>query len=162
MLSLRPATAPDAPLIVDMIHELAEFEREGGMVEATAADLLRDGFGAKPRFFCIIAEWDGEAAGYAFYFFTYSTWAGRPGLFLEDLYVREEFRGKGIGKAVLRHLARLAVQENCYAMSWEVLAWNTSAIEFYRSLDATFLDDWRLVRLMDEALHRLAEEGQQA
>jgi len=116
MLHIRVAAATDARLLVEMIRELAEFERELGQVDATAEDLLREGFGANPRFEALIGEWDGAPVAYAVYFFTFSTWSGRRSLFVEDLFVRAEFRRKGIGKAMLRHMAAIARERKCYAM----------------------------------------------
>ena len=158
MLSIRPATAEDAGPLATMIRELADFERELDLVSITEADLVRDGFGVDPKFRAVIAEWDRQAAGYAFFFGFYSTWQG-PQLFLEDLFVRPQFRGKGLGKALLRYVANIAKRENCRAMRWEVLSWNHSAIELYKSLGATFLDDWRLVLLPSEGVQRLAEKA---
>lgn len=157
MLSIRPANVGDVPLLTRFIRELAEFERELDLVIVTEADLLRDGFGAQPKFRALIAEWSGEPAGYALFFGFYSTWEGRPGLFIEDLFVRGQFRGKGIGKGLLATVARIARQENCFGMRWEVLDWNQRAIGLYRSLGATFLDRWRAVLLSGEALKSLAE-----
>jgi len=136
MLTIRPATPADVPLILEFIRELANYEREPQAAVATAADLLRDGFGPEPKFRVDIAEWSGEPAGFALYFWNYSTWQGKPGLYLEDLFVRPRFRGKGIGKALLVHLARVAVKNNCGRLVWQVLDWNTPAIEFYKSLGA--------------------------
>src|ERR1700719_4132027 len=158
MLVIRNATAADATLIVDMIRELADFEHELEQVDATPQDLLRDGFGANPRFCASIAEWDGQPAAYALYFFTYSTWAGRPGLFVEDLFVRAQFRGKGIGKALLRHMAAIAREQNCYGMRWEVLNWNTPAIGFYRSLGAKLQDEWLPVLFMGKAFEEFGAQ----
>src|SRR5579863_1839806 len=124
MLIIREATASDAPLIVEMIRELADFERKLDQVDATPDDLLRDGFGENPSFRAFIAEWDGQPAAYILYFFTYSTWAGRPSSFVEDLFVRSRFRGKGIGTALLKRMAAIAREKNCYGMRWEVLSWN--------------------------------------
>ena len=155
MLSIRPATVDDATLLRTMIHELAEFERELDLVDIEEEDLVRDGFGANPKFRAWIAEWDGQAAGYTLIFDYYSTWEG-PGLFLEDLFVREQFRGRGIGSALLAAVARTAVQENRYGIHWEVLDWNEKAIEMYRALGAQFRDQWRPVLLTGEALLRLA------
>ncbi|HTZ58393.1 MAG TPA: GNAT family N-acetyltransferase [Acidobacteriaceae bacterium] len=151
MLTIRKANAADTPLMVEMIRELAEFEHELEQVDATAEDLLRDGFGTNPLFHALVAEWDGQPAGYALYFFTYSTWAGRPGLFVEDLFVRSQFRGKGIGKALLRHMAVIGRDQNCYGMRWEVLNWNTRAIGFYRSLGVKVQDEWLQVLFMGKA-----------
>jgi len=151
MLAIRNATAADAPLIMTMIRELAEFERELDQVDAIAEDLLRAGFGVNPHFEALIGEWDGAPVAYALYFFTFSTWAGRQSLFVEDLFVRAEFRRKGIGKAMLRHMAAIARERKCYGMRWEVLNWNTPAIEFYRSLGATLQTEWFPVLLQGKA-----------
>ena len=158
MLLIRPATKNDAALLLTMIRELAAFERMPELVTNREEDLARDGFGENPRFRALVAEWDGQAAGYAVYFDYYSTWAGR-GIFLEDLFVREAFRGRGIGKALLAAVARIAVDEHCYGIHWEVLDWNEKAIEMYKQLGATFRDQWRPVLLTDEALRRLAEKA---
>ena len=152
----RPAVAADVPLILEFIRGLATYEREPDAVTATEADLLRDGFGENPYYQCLIAESDGRPAGFAFYFFNYSTWTGRPGLYLEDLFVNPEFRGLGIGKALLARVAAIAVEKGCPRLQWEVLDWNTPAIEFYQALGAEFLDAWRNVRMTTEAIARLA------
>jgi len=141
-----------------MIRELADFERELDLCVIKEEDLVRDGFGPNPRFRALIAESDGQPAGYALFFDYYSTWAG-PGLFLEDLFVREQFRKRGIGKALLASVARIAVQEHCYGVHWEVLDWNEKAIEMYKSLGAEFRDQWRPVLLKDDALRLLAEKA---
>jgi GNAT superfamily N-acetyltransferase len=156
MLVIRKATVADATLIVEMIRELADFEHELEQVDATPQDLLRDGFGANPRFCASVAEWNGQPAAYALYFFTYSTWAGRPSLFVEDLFVRAQFRRKGIGKALLQHLAAVAREQNCYGMHWEVLNWNGAAIDFYRSFGAKIRNGWLPVLLMGPAFDELA------
>jgi len=154
--SIRAATQEDIPQILSFIRALATYEREPDAVTATEADLLRDGFGPNPFYFCLIAQSDGQAAGFAFYFFNYSTWVGRPGLYLEDLFVLPEFRGLGIGKALLKRVAAIAVEKGCPRLQWEVLDWNTPAIEFYQAMGAEFLDSWRNVRVSGEALTRLA------
>jgi len=154
MLSIRPAAAEDASLLRAMICELADFERELDLVSITEAELLRDGFGADPKFRALIAEWRGQPAGYACFFPFYSTWQGRQ-LFLEDLFVRPQFRGQGIGRALLSYLANIAMDENCRAIRWEVLNWNKSAVELYQSLRATFVDDWQL----GEGMRRPAEKA---
>jgi len=159
MLRIRPATIRDAALLRTMIRELAEFEHELEFVTISEDELKRDGFGKKPRFRALIAEWDGQAAGYALTFGYYSTWVG-PGLFLEDLFVREPFRGRGIGKALLAAVARVAVEEHCYGIHWEVLDWNEKAIELYKALGAKFRDQWRPVLLTGEALRRLAKKAE--
>jgi GNAT superfamily N-acetyltransferase len=156
MLSIRPAIAKDAALLAVLIRELAEYEHELDLVVVTEADLLRDGFGPQPKFRALIAEWEGQPAGYALFFGIYSTWAGRPGLFLEDLFVGSQFRGKGIGTKLLAAVARIAVAENCFGVRWEVLDWNRGAIKLYEALGAEFLDDRREVLLGGEALRLLA------
>jgi GNAT superfamily N-acetyltransferase len=156
MLSIRPATAADASLILDFIRRLAEYEREPNAVVATEADVIRDGFGPQPKYRCLIAEWHGKAAGFAFFFYNYSTWLGKPGLYLEDLFVLPEMRGHGIGKALLRKLAQIAVAEGCYGMRWQVLEWNEPAIKFYDTLGAHIMDEWETMRLMEPGLSRLA------
>src|SRR5579863_156946 len=156
MLTIRPATIHDVPLILQFIRDLAAYEREPDAVSATEADLIRDGFGERPEFRVVIAEWDGEPAGFALFFHNYSTWEGRPGLYLEDLFVRPEFRGKGIGKALLVHLARLAREEHCARFVWQVLDWNAPSIAFYESMGARFIQEWRTMRVEGEALQRLA------
>jgi GNAT superfamily N-acetyltransferase len=158
MLRIRDAAAADARLIMSMIRELAEFERELNQVDATAQDLVREGFGPSPNFHALIAEWDGQPVGYAVYFFTFSTWVGRQSLFIEDVFVREAFRQRGIGKQLFRHMARIARDRGCYGMRWEVLTWNTAAIEFYRSLGATLQTDWFPVLLHEKAFAEFAEQ----
>jgi len=162
MLTIRSAIPADVPLILEFIRDLAEYEREPQAAVASAADLLRDGFGPEPKFRVDIAEWSGEPAGFAFYFWNYSTWQGRPGLYLEDLFVRPRFRGKGIGKALLVHLARVALKNNCGRLVWQVLDWNTPAIEFYESLGAETMKEWLTMRVAGEALVRLATEDTSA
>ena len=156
MLTIRNATIDDVPVILEFIHRLAEYERAPEAVAATEEDLKRDGFGPAPKYRCVIAEWNNAPAGFAFYFYIYSTWMGRPGLYLEDLFVLPEMRGQGTGKALLRHLAQIAVRENCYGMRWQVLDWNEPSIRFYESLGATMLKDWETMRLMGPALDKLA------
>lgn len=157
MLSIRPATIKDVTLLRTLIRELAEFEHELDHVSIQESDLARDGFGTSPKFRALIAEWDAQAVGYALFFGYYSTWVG-PGLYLEDLFVRESFRGRGIGVALLASVAQIAVQENCIAMRWEVLDWNEKAIDLYKALGAEFQTRWHSVFLTDEPLQRLAEK----
>ena len=154
--TIRPATAEDVPQILTFIRALAEYEREPEAVVATEADLLRDGFGPNPFYWCLIAEQDGEPAGFALCFYSYSTWLGRPGVYLEDLFVLPRFRGLGIGKALLQRVAGVAVEKECPRLGWEVLDWNTPAIEFYSAMGAEFLDTWRNVLVSGEALRKLA------
>jgi GNAT superfamily N-acetyltransferase len=156
MISLRPATARDIPTILAMIRELAAYEREPDAVTATEQDLLRDGFGEAPRFRVLLAEEGGDALGFALYFFAYSTWRGRPVLYLEDLFVRPAHRKKGAGLALMRRLARIAVDAGCPRFVWEVLDWNEPSIRFYESLGAEVLRPWLNVRITGEALARLA------
>jgi len=158
MLRIRPAILSDAALLRTMIRELAEFEHLLDCVSIREEDLERDGFGATPRFRALIADWGGQAAGYAIFFGYYSTWAGR-GLYLEDLFVREAFRGRGIGQALLATVARIAVEENCYGIYWQVLDWNEKAIELYKALGAELRDQWLSVQLSGDALTRLAEKA---
>jgi GNAT superfamily N-acetyltransferase len=159
MLSIRLATADDAPLLSTLIHELAQFEHLEGETVVTAGHLVRDGFGPKPRFRALIAEWDGQAAGYALFFEFYSTFKGQPGLFLEDVFVREQYRQKGIGKALLAGVARAALDGGCFCMRWEVLDWNQPAIDFYRKLGAEFRDAWKSVNLRGNALQALGSQA---
>jgi GNAT superfamily N-acetyltransferase len=158
MLSIRAAMVEDVTLLRIMIRELAEYEHELNKVTITESDLVRDGFGPQPKFRALIAEWDGQPAAYALFFDFYSTWQGRQ-VFLEDLFVRPEFRGRKIGKRLLAAVARIAERDGCHGMRWEVLEWNHSAVEFYKSLGADFLDDWRLILLKEEDLRRLAESA---
>jgi len=157
-LSIRPAIAGDVPLLNTMIHELATFERlEASITEET---LLRDGFGPRPAFRALIAESQGASAGYALFFSSYNSFQGRS-LFLEDIYVREPFRGKGIGKAMLARLAAIAQAENCLSILFHVLDWNANAINAYRALGATLLDEWKVFCLEGRSLEALAQLGNQ-
>ena len=156
MLSIRAATVEDMELLRKLIMELAEYENELNQVLITEADLARDGFGPQPKFRVLLAYWDKDPAGYALFFDFYSTWRGRQ-MFLEDLFVRQAFRGRKIGRGLLAAVAGVATREHCHTLRWEVLDWNHAAVEFYKSLGAEFLDSWRLVLLKDEELRRLAE-----
>jgi GNAT superfamily N-acetyltransferase len=158
MLTIRPATIADAALIRKMIWELADFEKEPDQVLTTEADIARDGFGASPQFRALIAEWRGQPAGYALYFDYYSTWRG-PGFYLEDLFVRPNFRGRGIGTALLARVAAAAESEKRVFLKWEVLNWNQPAIEMYKALGAEFMDEWRSVFLTGDGLRKLAEKS---
>jgi GNAT superfamily N-acetyltransferase len=155
-MTIRPATPADVPAILRFIHELATYEREPHAVVATEADLLRDGFGPTPRFTALIADYDNAPAGFALYFTSYSTWRGHHGIRLEDLYVTPALRGKGIGKALLARLARIAIDEGCPRLEWDVLDWNTPAIAVYESIGAKILTEWRIMRLSDTPLQALA------
>jgi len=155
-VAIRPARSADRDLIFALIRELAEYEKLLDHVDATASDIERALFGASPRVFCDIAEADGQAAGFALWFYNYSTFRGKHGIYLEDLFVRPAFRGRGLGKALLANLAKRAVAENCSRVEWSVLDWNEPSIAFYKSLGAKALDDWTIFRLSDEALRNLA------
>ena len=164
MLTLRPATSEDIPTILAFIRELAEYEREPNAVLATEADLLRDGFPSPEskepcRFHSLIAEWSGQPAGFALYFYSYSTWQGRAGIYLEDLFVRPHFRGKGIGKALLTHIAAVAVAEGLPRFEWSVLDWNQPSIDFYQQMGAAMKSEWLGMRITGEALTRLAAQS---
>jgi len=159
MLTLRPATPSDVPSILAFIHELAAYEREPDAVLATEADLLRDGFTEPRRFHCLMAEWGGKSAGFALYFYSYSTWQGRAGIYLEDLFVRPEFRGKGIGKALLTKVAAVAVDEGCARFEWSVLDWNKPSIAFYHQMGAVMKSEWLGMRVTGEALEKLAAQS---
>ena len=155
MLLIRDAAVSDVPLLLTFFRELAEYERQPNEVVIKEETLIQDGFGSQPKFRSLIAEWEGKAIGYALFFGFYSSWKG-PGIFLEDLFVREAFRSRGIGRALLSEVARIAQQQGSYGIRWEVLGWNESAIKFYKSLGGEFFDDWRQVLLHGDALHRLA------
>jgi GNAT superfamily N-acetyltransferase len=158
MLNIRKAAPSDIPLILAFIRELATYERLLDQAVATREDLERDGFSSEPKFYVEIAEWNGEPAGFALWFYNYSTFQGKPGIYLEDLFVRPQFRKRGIGKALLVHLARLAVEQGCGRYQWQVLDWNTPSIEFYESLGAKVMKEWLTMRMSGESLQRLGEK----
>src|SRR6266566_1128948 len=158
MLRIRSTTREDVPVLLGLIRELAAYEKKAHKAVVTEDDLLRDGFGPHPKFRMLIAEWQGEPAGYASFFYFYSTFQGRPALFLEDLFVLDKFRGKGIGKALLAAVAKLAIDENCFGLRWEVLDWNRPAIEFYGKLGATFLNERRAVEFNEQALRKVTKD----
>ena len=160
MLKLRSAVPADVPAILALIRELADYERLLHEVDATEADLTAALFGPHPRVFCEIAEWAGAPAGFSLWFYTFSTFRGRHGIYLEDLYVRPERRGAGIGKALIARLARRCADEGLPRLEWAVLNWNEPSIGFYRSLGARPQDDWTVYRLTGEALERLGSEGE--
>ena len=159
MLSIRPATIDDAAVLSGMIHELAEFENLAQETNVSEEVIRRDGFGEQPKFRAVIAEWSGEPIGYAVFFDFYSSFQGRAGLFLDDLFVRPAFRKRGVGRALLAHVANIAWEEKYFCMRWEVLNWNTPAIEFYSNLGAEFLDEWKAVVLIGDPLQTVAEEA---
>ncbi len=154
---IDPATPDDVPLLLRLIRALADYERMTDQVVATEADVRVALFGDTPAAEAAIARVGGEAVGFALWFYNYSTFLGRQGLYLEDLFVLPEQRGRGIGRALLIHLARVAVSRNCGRMDWSVLNWNDPAIRFYRSLGAQPMDEWTVYRLTGDALTRLAE-----
>lgn len=154
--TIRRATPDDIPLIASLIRELAEYERDPGAAKATDADLLRALFGEQPVAECLIGEVDRAAQGMALFFTNFSTWTGRPGLYLEDLFVRPEARGRGLGKALLSAVAAIAAERCCARMEWAVIDWNEPAIGFYRSLGARPMDQWTVWRLDGEALAAVA------
>jgi GNAT superfamily N-acetyltransferase len=158
MLTLRPANPSDVPGILGFIRELALYEREPDAVFTTEADLLRDGFTEPCRFHCLMAEWDRTPVGFALYFYNYSTWEGRPGIYLEDLYVQPAQRGKGIGKSILTRIAAIAVEEGCARFEWSVLDWNQPSIDFYHAMGAVMKSEWRGMRVDGEALRNLAKQ----
>ncbi len=157
-LTLRPAEAQDVPLILQFIHELADYEKLRHESVATETLLQEHLFGPTPSAAVLLAEWDSAPAGMALYFRTFSTFLGLPGLYLEDLYVRPEFRGRGIGRSLLVKLAQLAVERGYGRLEWSVLNWNEPAIGFYKGLGAKPLDEWTGYRLTGDALTQVAAE----
>ncbi len=155
-LAIRDATRDDVPTILTLVRELAAYERDPGAVVATEADFVKHGFGERPFFRTLMAEWDGATAGFALYFFGFSTWTGGPTLYLEDLFVRPEHRKKKIGIRLMQRLAQEASAAGCTRFLWQVLDWNEPSIRFYESLGAKVLREWLTVRIDGEALERLA------
>ncbi len=155
-VSIRPVQPGDENILLALINELAVYEREPDQVKATPEQLTAALFGQKPVAEAVLAERDSDAVGFALFFTNFSTWTGRPGLYLEDLYVRESERGRGVGKALLLHLAGIARERNYGRMEWSVLDWNQPAIDFYRSLGAAGMDEWTVYRLDRDALERLS------
>ncbi|MCC6961029.1 MAG: GNAT family N-acetyltransferase [Dehalococcoidia bacterium] len=154
---LRPAAEADLDTIIELIHALAEYEREPEAVRLDRETLRGHLFGPRPYAEVILAETDaGQSAGFALFFHNFSTWEGRPGIYLEDLFVRPEFRGHGYGKALLSELARIAVERGCARLEWAVLDWNEPSIQFYRALGARPMDEWTTYRVDGEALRALA------
>jgi len=164
-LTIRAATPEDIPEMLAFIRELAEYEREPESAIATAEDLLRDGFTEPKRYHALIAEWreneaaEVQAAGMALYFYNYSTWRGHAGIYVEDLFVRPALRGRGIGKALLKRVAEIAVAEGCPRLEWSVLDWNTPAIDFYRTLGAESMTEWTIMRVSGDALKKLGTQA---
>ncbi|MCC8939674.1 GNAT family N-acetyltransferase [Bradyrhizobium sp. Arg68] len=156
-LAIRRARPDEAGLVFSLVRELAEYEKLLHEVQASEADIAEALFGANPRLYCDIAEWNGEPAGFAVWFVNFSTFAGRHGIYLEDLFVRPALRGKGIGKALLMHLARECVAQGWSRLQWAVLDWNAPSIAFYKSLGAELMDEWTICRVSGPALAALAE-----
>jgi GNAT superfamily N-acetyltransferase len=158
-LAIRAARPGEAALALQFVRELAEYEKLTHEMEATEAMIDGALFGPSPRVSCDFAEWNGEAVGFALWFLNFSTFSGRAGIYLEDLFVRPAFRGRGIGKALMAHLARRCVENGWARLQWSVLDWNTPSIEFYKSLGGVMLDEWTGVRVSGDALARLAKAG---
>ena len=159
---IRTTTEADVPVILSLIRELAEYERAPDAVVATEEGLSEVLFGAQPSAEVLLAFEKGEAVGFAVYFFNFSTWLGRPGLYLEDLFVRPALRGKGYGRALLERLARIAQEHGCGRMEWAVLDWNDPAIQFYKKLGAEPMNEWTVFRLTRDGIARLAESQSNA
>lgn len=158
MLKIREARSDDTGLILELIRELAEYEKLAHAVVASEAQLRENLFGARPEAEVLIAEWNGEPAGFALFFHNFSTFLGRRGLYLEDLFVRPAFRGRGIGKSLLKRLAHVAVERDCGRFEWAVLDWNEPARKFYESLGAQPVPEWDIFRVTGATLQTLAEE----
>lgn len=155
-LSIRPAAAADLPLIAQLIRDLAEYEKLAHEVRFDEAKLGEKLFGPRPYAEVLIGELDGSPQGFALFFHNFSTFEGKPGIYLEDLFVRPEARGSGLGKALLAHLAKLCVERDCARLEWSVLDWNDPAIGFYKGLGARLMDEWTVMRVNGDALTRLA------
>jgi GNAT superfamily N-acetyltransferase len=158
-LSIRPAQPADAALIFALVRELADYEKLSDAMDASEAQIARALFCDNPRIFCDIAEWQGEAAGFATWFLNFSTFRGRHGIYVEDIFVRPAFRRRGIGKALMQRLAQRCLDEGFARFEWAVLDWNAPSIDFYRSIGAQVLDEWRICRLSGEALASFARQG---
>lgn len=157
-MSIRPATVADTDEILAMIYELALYEKAPDEAKATREQIIDSFFSADPKVFCEIVEADGEIAGLAIWFLNYSTWQGKHGIYLEDLFIRPQFRGRGFGKALLKHLAAVCQERGYGRFQWWVLDWNEPSIEFYKALGAVAMDEWTVYRVSEAALTRLAQE----
>jgi GNAT superfamily N-acetyltransferase len=158
-LAIRNAVKGDGPLVLGFIRELAIYEKLADAAVASAGDIDRALFCGAPKAFALIAEWEGEPCGFALYFFNFSTFVGKHGVYLEDLYVREAMRGKGVGKALLARLAKITTENDCGRLEWSVLDWNAPSIAFYKSLGAVAMDEWTVYRMAGEALIALADDA---
>jgi len=156
-MNIRPARKEEVGIVLQLIHDLAHYEKAPDEVEATEKELLTTIFAEEPRVFCDLVEVDGDIAGMAIWFLNYSTWQGKHGIYLEDLFIKPEFRGRGFGKALLQHLARICEEKGYGRFQWWVLDWNSPAIEFYRSLGAVAMDEWTVYRVSGEALRDLGK-----
>ena len=159
MISIRSATVSDAPLLTTLIRELAEYEHVAHEAAVSEESVTRDGFGPRPRFRAIVAELDGQVAGYALFFEFYSSFQGCAGLLLDDIYVRPQFRRKGIGRALMAHVAGIALREDYFCIRMEVLDWNELALGFFQRMDAVVLDDWQSMVLIGDPLQAIAGQG---
>ena len=158
-MKIRPAKREEVGIILNLIKELAEYERALDHVETTEKELFSTIFVENPKVFCDLVDVEGEIVGFAIWFLNYSTWQGRHGIYLEDLYVRSEFRGRGYGKALLQHLARVCEERGYGRFQWSVLDWNTPAIDFYKSLGAESMDDWIVYRVTGKSLKDLGSQN---
>jgi GNAT superfamily N-acetyltransferase len=156
-MKIRPARQEEVGIVLQLIHDLAVYEKAPNEVEATEKELLETIFTSDPKVFCDLVEVDGEIAGMAIWFLNYSTWQGKHGIYLEDLFIKPEFRGRGYGKALLKHLAKICDDKGYGRFQWWVLDWNSPAIEFYRSLGAVAMDEWTVYRVSGQALKELGE-----
>ena len=157
MMNIRPARKEEVGIVLQLIHDLAYYEKAPHEVEATEKELLATIFSEEPRVFCDLVEVDGEIAGMAIWFLNYSTWQGKHGIYLEDLFIKPEYRGRGYGKALLQHLARICEEKGYGRFQWWVLDWNSPAIEFYRSLGAVAMDEWTVYRVSGAELKKLGK-----
>lgn len=158
-MKIRPAKREEVGIILDLVKELAEYERALDHVETTEKELLSTIFVENPKVFCDLVDVEGEIVGFAIWFLNYSTWQGRHGIYLEDLFVKSEFRGRGYGKALLQHLARVCEERGYGRFQWSVLDWNTPAIDFYKSLGAESMDDWIVYRVTGKSLKDLGSQN---
>jgi GNAT superfamily N-acetyltransferase len=154
-MKIRPAKKEEVGIVLQLIHDLALYEKAPNEVEATERELLQTIFSSDPKVFCDLVEVDGEIVGMAIWFLNYSTWQGKHGIYLEDLFIKPEYRGRGYGKALLRHLAKICDERGYGRFQWWVLDWNSPAIEFYRSLGAVAMDEWTVYRVSGRALKDL-------
>ena len=156
-MKIRPAERKEVGAVLQLIHDLAHYEKAPNEVEATEKELLSTIFSEDPKVFCDVVEVDGDIAGMAIWFLNYSTWQGKHGIYLEDLFIKPEYRGRGYGKALLQHLAKICEERGYGRFQWWVLDWNSPAIEFYRSLGAVAMDEWTVYRVSGQALKDLGQ-----